>query len=159
MIWAAIGGKFECLKFLVMAGGDYRQQRNEVRNYFSSCVLHSSCTLQTKKVILLNYFSVELKCFMLKLMMEKNVWYVEFNYLFILCEIILIYILNMFLLFIFCFCVLIVCRVFLVFYQRGKNAMDFAKDNGQTACYEFLRDFDKVGKQRSEFLHTNLSFF
>ena len=154
---AACSGQLECLKFLVMAGGDYRQQRDTVRNYFPSCVLHSYCTLHTKKVIFIYYFSVELKCFMLKLMMEKNVWYVEFNYLFILCEIILIYVLKMFVLRIFWFRVLIVC---LVFYQYGNmNAMDWAKSEGRTACYEFLRDFDQVGKHRSEFLHTNLSFF
>ena len=46
-----------------------------------------------------------------------------------------------------------------MFYQSGKNAMDYAKQNGYTACYEFLRDFDQVGKHCSEFLRTNLSFF
>ena len=156
---AACNGKLECLKFLVMAGGD-RQQRDKVRNYFPSCVLHSPCTLHTKKVIFIYYFSVELKCFMLKLMMEKNIWYVEFNYLFILCEIILIYVWKMIVLHIFWWRVLIVCRVCVVFYQReGKNAMDWAKEYGKTACYEFLRDFDQVGKHCSEFLPTNLSFF
>ena len=55
--------------------------------------------------------------------------------------------------------VLIVCRVCVVFYQDGRNAMDWAKNKGHTACYEFLRDFDQVGKHCSEFLPTNLSFF
>ena len=137
----------------------------------SSCVLHFTCILKTQKEMLIYYFCVKLKCFMLELMIENHLWYVEINYLFI-CVKLIWFIISRYLCFVYfelrvciwrrgssVMCVNMCVILCLVFYQNGMNAMEWAKQRGKTSCYEFLRDYDEVGRQRSEFLDTNSSSF